>query len=98
MYIWRSSKKCRETLEYANFAKYYFQTGKNCTIKTYSPTDVTQMCLFPFKYKGVTYNSCTSTESEAPWCAIKVTPDREFIDGGGGETWGFCENASAGGC
>ena len=29
-------------------------------------------CVFPFKYKGVEYNSCTYVESERLWCATEI--------------------------
>ena len=31
-------------------------------------------CVFPFKYKGITYNTCTKVESDngKAWCALKL--------------------------
>ena len=37
-------------------------------------TKQNQDCVFPFTYKGETYNSCTNAGSEngAAWCATQV--------------------------
>ena len=31
-------------------------------------------CIFPFKWKGIQYNTCTDVDAKdgRPWCAIKV--------------------------
>ncbi|KAK2557395.1 hypothetical protein P5673_020511, partial [Acropora cervicornis] len=29
-----------------------------------------QCCRIPFKYKGVTYHSCTSRDHDRPWCSL----------------------------
>jgi len=47
-----------------------------------------QRCVFPFKYKGKTYDSCTDvgTSVHMYWCATKVGLDDSYIDG----EWGAC--------
>ena len=41
----------------------------------------TQPCVFPFIYKGVTYNSCTSVDNDDYlWCATE-TLDGNYVDG-----------------
>ena len=32
------------------------------------------VCVFPFKYNDVEYNSCTTADSDngSPWCAVDV--------------------------
>ena len=56
-----------------------------------------QNCLFPFNFKGVTYNSCTkaskllhkkdNSETESPWCALEVNQYGQVIVG----KWGDCD-------
>jgi hypothetical protein len=42
-------------------------------------------CVFPFTYKDVTYNNCTSVDVYQPWCATQVdAPDNTII------AWGLC--------
>ena len=41
--------------------------------------------MFPFKYKGVEYNSCTTAgNGNIPWCATSLTSDGTYND------WGSC--------
>jgi len=42
-------------------------------------------CIFPFVYKNVTYNSCTSEDHHRPWCATSAN----FAPHTG--RWGNCE-------
>ena len=48
-------------------------------------------CVFPFVYKGITYDRCTSDHSEngKPWCAYEQVegPLIEMVEG----KWGECE-------
>ena len=46
-------------------------------------------CIFPFKFKGKTYTSCTTTESVngAAWCATKVDSDDNVVR----NFWKDCE-------
>ena len=39
-------------------------------------------CLFPFKWKGVLYDTCTGVDFESgqPWCAIKVNKNNVVKD------------------
>jgi len=45
-------------------------------------------CKFPFTYKGVRYETCTTDHSEngAPWCAVQVNRLGRVIQG----RWGDC--------
>ena len=53
-----------------------FLDAKECTVKTTKD----EWCHFPFTYKGVKYEKCTTKDYSVPWCA---TNDE---DG-----WGVCE-------
>merc|ERR1711943_106519 len=44
-------------------------------------------CLFPFVYKGVSYDSCTSEDHWMPWCPTQVA-DGAVVVGSG--NWGNC--------
>jgi len=45
-------------------------------------------CIFPFMYKGETYNSCTTVDSDAPWCATEVDVYGNYIEQT--SKWGYC--------
>jgi len=51
-------------------------------------------CIFPFKYNGVEYTSCTWASSEKtdykPWCSTRVDSSGNHISG----NWGNCESGS----
>ena len=55
-----------------------------------------QECVFPFKYKGITYNKCTKVDSEndKSWCAYDITPGTEVI--ADGQHWGDCSEECPG--
>ena len=43
-------------------------------------------CVFPFKYNGVEYNSCTTEgNGDTLWCATSVTADGTY------NGWGECD-------
>ena len=47
------------------------------------------LCVFPFVYKGVTYDHCTDVGYEGQskfWCATKVDENQVYISG----NWGWC--------
>lgn len=44
-------------------------------------------CVFPFKYKSISYDTCTSEDWSGPWCAVTVN------DGVVGH-WGDCDNSA----
>lgn len=35
-------------------------------------------CVFPFKYNGDTFNSCTDVDEAALWCAVSVNESQEY--------------------
>ena len=41
-----------------------------------------EMCVFPFKYKGVEYDGCTDVEKGVPWCPVEVACNGEFLPDG----------------
>ena len=42
-------------------------------------TDQHKKCVFPFIWKGKTYNTCTQDGNyDSPWCAYKVTNALEW--------------------
>ena len=45
-----------------------------------------QSCVFPFSYKGVTYEECTSDETEYFWCGTESIVTDEV-------GWGYCNDA-----
>ena len=52
-------------------------------------------CVFPFTYKEVTYNNCTSVDVYQPWCATGAQPSPLLSPGVDGATgaitgWGLC--------
>merc|ERR1712183_107499 len=49
--------------------------------------EVGDRCIFPFTYKGVTYNTCTKTDSELAWCATEVHPSGTVVN----NKWEDCD-------
>ncbi len=65
-------------------------TNEVCFINTLATESrESRRCVFPFKYKGRSYVSCTSDHSAnlAEWCATEVRPDGEVVHG----QWGDCD-------
>jgi len=58
------------------------------------PDRLPGQCIFPFKFKGKEYKTCTTDHSEngKPWCAYQVDPDNVVVDG----KWGDCEGEGCG--
>lgn len=55
------------------------------TYLSFSVTEKGELCVFPFKYKGKSYDKCITEEKNRPWCATAV-------DYQGDGKWGFCVN------
>uniref|UniRef100_A0A8C5X5C4 Insulin like growth factor 2 receptor n=1 Tax=Malurus cyaneus samueli TaxID=2593467 RepID=A0A8C5X5C4_9PASS len=51
-------------------------------------TETGELCVFPFKYKGKTYEECVTEGKNRPWCA--TTENYQ-----GDEKWGFCSSTAA---
>ena len=49
--------------------------------------DTKNPCKFPFKYFGITYNSCTRKSDDAFWCATSVDANLDWL------THGYCNEA-----
>ena len=62
---------------------------------TTSGPDPNKPCIFPFKFRNVTYNTCTTSGNEAgntkAWCSTKVDNLGKHIGNGQGN-WGDCES------
>eukprot|EP00090_Calanus_glacialis_P001381 TRINITY_DN10982_c0_g1_i5.p1 TRINITY_DN10982_c0_g1~~TRINITY_DN10982_c0_g1_i5.p1 ORF type:complete len:587 (-),score=157.01 TRINITY_DN10982_c0_g1_i5:46-1806(-) len=56
----------------------------NCT------TESGETCQFPFTYlgNGKTYTTCTTDNTDRPWCATKVDADGNYLLGV--DAWGYC--------
>ena len=54
-----------------------------CQIETWGDCE----CVFPFKYNGVLYNSCTDVDEGQLWCATDVNEDQEMTTG---NDYGWC--------
>merc|ERR1711971_144390 len=52
-------------------------------------------CIFPFRFNGVTHNSCTSVNINQPWCSTATLSDGSHITG----QYGLCPStcSSSGG-
>ena len=42
-----------------------------------------EACAFPFTYKGIVYNDCTTKDAKSPWCAY----DSNYQNG----RWKYCK-------
>merc|ERR1719346_783857 len=59
-------------------------TVPSCT--TDSGPQASQACVFPFRYNGVVYTSCTTVDQAAAWCATQVDAGGNFVT----DQYGFC--------
>merc|ERR1712106_393056 len=51
-----------------------------------------QACVFPFRYNGVTYDSCTTQDKSAAWCSTNTTLAGTHIPG----YFGYCPSSCPG--
>lgn len=69
---------------------------QDCSVtKQIDPGVATKLpCVFPFTYKGVTYNHCTNIDhsEKLEWCSTKTDANGVHVSGGG--YWGVCEDVS----
>ena len=55
--------------------------------ETISGPQEDKICTFPFVYKQVQYNACTTIENEGmSWCSTETDDNNTYIDG----KWGNC--------
>merc|ERR1711874_150240 len=62
-------------------------SSSSCT--TDSGPQSGQACVFPFRYLGVVYTTCTTEGQAQPWCATSVDSAGDFQDG----QYGFCPSS-----
>ncbi len=48
-------------------------------------------CVFPFRFRGLVFEECTSRADEGgrPWCSTRVDADGRHVSGDG--QWGYCD-------
>merc|ERR1712013_270265 len=51
-----------------------------------------QACVFPFRYNGVTYTSCTTQDKSQAWCSTKTTLAGTHVPG----YYGYCPSSCPG--
>ena len=58
--------------------------------KTVSGPDDNKPCIFPFRFKGINYHTCTLEQATngAPWCSTRVDKYGNHIGGQG--NYGEC--------
>jgi len=68
--------------------------GLRCLRKCECKSTIGNDCIFPFKFKGKSYNKCTTAGSDngAPWCATEVDESGEVIR----NKWEDCEEGCPG--
>lgn len=61
------------------------------TLPTTDGTPLSLPCVFPFKYKGLTFDKCTEEfdKDRKPWCSVQVNSEGEHVSGAG--LWGHCD-------
>lgn len=50
-------------------------------------------CIFPFQYKGKTYDTCIRSDKGRPWCSLQVDSNRNHVNGV--NTVGTCDQSCA---
>ena len=71
------------------FWRYQLEYGDDDRRSTkYYPT-AKGPCVFPFRYKNVTYNTCTKVDTKYNWCATVVDAQSNFKGG----WWGYCNES-----
>lgn len=70
------------------------KTGSKVCI-TKSGKDANTRCVFPFRYDGIIYNSCTKAGNQPGetehWCSTKVDSSGQHVSGQG--KWGWCDTS-----
>ena len=74
----------------------FAENPEDCvTVWTWSlDEEVGLKCIFPFTLDGVTFNECTTYNSEWPRCSTKVDDDGVHVDirDDGNFNWGYCSD------
>ena len=54
--------------------------------KTIKGADPNALCIFPFRFRGKTHDTCIGTTNNRAWCSTKVDNLRNHVRG----KWGYC--------
>jgi len=71
-------------------------SSPSCTTESGPQTGVP--CVFPFRYNGVVYNSCTTQDKAAAWCSTNTTLAGTHIPGYYGNCPSSCPGAESSSC
>lgn len=69
---------------------FFVSTSSSDSCETVSGPQSRSACVFPFKFRGVTYDGCTEVASEGtPWCSTKTDSNGVHVQG----NWGSCPSS-----
>merc|ERR1712107_903304 len=71
--------------------------SSSCTVENINIdpcTTPTGQCVFPFRYKGTVYSSCTTVDRVSSWCSTKTDIHGEHIEGNEGSCPSTCAGYS----
>ena len=80
-----------QKLSVYNILHHLGSSGLSC--RTTTGADPNKPCVFPFKFRSVTYNNCTKVATDPDdtkaWCSTKIDEFGKHVGGKG--KWGYCE-------
>ena len=70
-------------------------SGKDGKCSTVSGPDAGARCIFPFKFRGISYNDCRTQHDGRKWCATEVDHNGWALLRKG--KWGYCPDEGCSG-
>ena len=68
-------------LSISSFDAMNAQLNVECTRQTNDGPYYDQGCIFPFIYRGETYDDCTTVDDGRAWCSVQVNENNEHTTG-----------------